>query len=207
VFGSPLALEIVDPVSAPEEGAEAAAFGAALPEADLVGVRVDDDVGAAAACDGQEGCGLVGLVVDLVRALFADGKVEYLALFELTGSLRRAQGGAAGEDDYELLVGVVEVVRVGGLAWWQLPLAAADQLGPELVADAGALGAEPLRALALLENWAVDVWHGETLAAWPTFDTAECVESRMRFVARGGRRYLTVSVPSMPASRWPGTEQ
>ena len=57
--------------------------------------------------------------------------------FELANLVRGPQGRPAGEDDHELLVGIVEVVRVGGLTGWQLPETTADQLGAELIADPG----------------------------------------------------------------------
>lgn len=130
MLGSTLAVEVVDAVLALEEGSEAAAFGEALAKADLVGVGVDDDVGAAVAGDGEEGHRLIGLVVDLVGTLFAYREVEHLALFELAGAGEGSEGWLAGEDDHQLLVRIVEVVRVGGLSRRQLPLATADQLGP-----------------------------------------------------------------------------
>src|SRR5205807_9769860 len=63
----------------------------------------------------------------------------------------------------ELLVGVVEVVRIGGLARGHLPQAAADQLGAELVADARPSRTEPGWPLAFFELGLVDVRHAATL--------------------------------------------
>src|SRR5262249_50772275 len=143
-----LAGPVVDAVGVVEEAAQAAAIRQALADADLAGVRIDDDVGAAAAGGRQGGRGLLAGGEDLVGALLAKGESQRLALLQLTHALGGPQAGTTGDDDHQLLVGVVEVVRVGGLAGGQLPEAGADQLGSELVADAGAAGAKPGRPLA-----------------------------------------------------------
>jgi hypothetical protein len=154
-----LALEVVDAVAAAEEGPQAAAPRQALADPDLVGVGIDDDVGAAVAGDREEGRRLLAVVEDLVGALRAEPEAQRLALLQLADPLGRAQRGAAGEDDHELLVGVVEVVRVGGLAGRHLPEAGADQLGAELVADPRPPRPESLRPLPLLELGPEDVRH------------------------------------------------
>jgi hypothetical protein len=88
----------------------------ALPHADLVRVGVDDHVRAPVARDGDEGDVLVGVVAQLVGALLAEREAHRLALAQLARSLWRAQGRTTAQDQDQLLVGVVEVVRVGGLA-------------------------------------------------------------------------------------------
>jgi hypothetical protein len=114
--------------------------------------------------DGDEGHILLGVVAQLVCALLAEREAHGLALAQLARALRRAQRRAPAQHQDQLLVGVVEVVRVGGLAGRQLPEAAADQLGPEVVSDAGAAALEAGGALVRLEVGLVDVGHRRVLA-------------------------------------------
>src|ERR1700679_4311548 len=165
-FRRGLALPVVDLGVEVEEGVEAAALGEALGGAELVRVGIDDDVRCAVGRDGEEADLLVGRVQQLVGADLAERKVDRLARLELTRALRRAQRRPPREHEDELLVGVVEVVRVGGLAGRQLPDAGAEPLAAKLVADPGAEGAEAgRRPGALLEVRLLDVGHGAQLKA------------------------------------------
>jgi len=113
--------------------------------------------------DGEEADGLLAWVVELMSALRAELEADRLALLEYPRALRTAQGRPAAEDDHDLLVGVMEVVRVGGLARRQLPKADADRLAAELVADPRALGAKAGRAVAQFEVRFFDVGHARRL--------------------------------------------
>jgi hypothetical protein len=68
------------------------------------------------AADRKERHRLIGRVENLMGTLFADGEPDGLALFHRARPFRRAQPRATFEHDYDLLVGAVEVVRVGRLA-------------------------------------------------------------------------------------------
>jgi hypothetical protein len=109
--------------------------------------------------DGEEADHLLGRVVDLVGAAGPELEADRLALVEHPLAVRRAQGRPPAQHDHHLLVGVVEVVRVGRLSRRQLPEADPDRLAAELVADPGALGAEAGRAVAELEVRFFDVRH------------------------------------------------
>src|ERR1700744_3378039 len=76
---------------------------------------------------------------------------------------RRAQRRPPAEHEDELLVGVVEVVRVGGLAGRQFPHARPEPLAAELVPDAGAEALEAGRPVAFLEVRVEDVRHAPEL--------------------------------------------
>src|SRR6476646_4874419 len=91
-------------------------------------------------------------------AVLAEAEAQGLALLELALAVRRAQRRPSRQNDHELLVGVVVVVRIGRLAWRHLPEARPDQLGAELVADSRPPGPEARRTLTLLEVRLVDAW-------------------------------------------------
>ena len=71
-------------------------------------------------------------------ASLADAEGDHLARLELAPALRRAQLGASGDHDDELLLGHVPVVGVGRLTGWDLEQAEPDLLGADLTADASA---------------------------------------------------------------------
>src|SRR5262245_3080275 len=98
-----------------------------------------------------------------MRALLAERESDGLALLELPDASGGAKGRPAGEDDHELLVGVMEVVRIGRLAGRDLEQARSDQLGTELVADPCPPRAETLGFLPLLEAGVVDARHALSL--------------------------------------------
>ena len=94
-----------------------------------------------------------------MRALFAAGKGDHVPLAQYLLALVRAKRGFAAEDDHPLLVRVVRVERPELVARLDLVHAAADQLGPDVVADPGVfavparavLGAIPLRVAVRLK--------------------------------------------------------
>src|SRR6185312_3171496 len=107
---------------------------------------------------------LVGAVVDLVRAIGADGEGDDLALGQDAPAVGCAQVRRALEDDEHLLLAEVEVVRVGGLAGRQLPQADPDARRGELVAEPRAPAGEPGVAAGLVELWLAEVGHGWVLS-------------------------------------------
>jgi hypothetical protein len=73
------------------------------------------------------------------------------------------------EDDHELLLGQVMVVRVRSFAGRQLPEAQAEAFAAGLAADTGTPAAEAWMLSRLVELRFVDVWHARSMASrrWP----------------------------------------
>src|ERR687895_812152 len=182
-----LALPVGDRVLGAEEGAQPPAARQPLAHADLAGVRIHHHVGPTMTAYGQEGDRSVRAVRELMRAVLAERKPHRLPGHELALALGRPERRTAGQHDHHLLVGVVEVVRIGGLAWRELPQAAADQLAAELVSDAYSAGAEACWPLLRLEVRFVDVGHGYIKAA-----------------SSAGRPTGAAAPPPPPAPRCPG---
>src|SRR3954452_21485428 len=140
--GRGLAVGVAHLVVEAEERAQAAAAREALGGAELARVGVEDDVGLPVRADRQEAHELAGVVVELVGALLAGREAQDVAGLQPPPPLGRAQRGPSVEDDEQLLLGEVEVVRVRALAGIDLPEAGADALAAELVAEPGAARAE-----------------------------------------------------------------
>src|SRR2546430_5744693 len=157
------ALVVVHGIRLAEHEAHAAAVRPALERAHLARVRVDDDVGLAAGAHGEEAHGRLRAVDELVAAGLADGEAEHLPRLELAPAGGRAQARVTLEHDHELLLGEVEVVRVGGLAGRQVPQAQPEALGAGLPADAGTPRDESGVLARLVEVGFVEVRHGSTL--------------------------------------------
>ena len=107
--------------------------------------------------DGEELDDGVGAVDQLMGAGLAAREGDDLALGQFAPAVWGAQRRRPLENDQQLLLGQVEVVRVGGLAGRQLPLGDPEALGFELVSDPGSPSPEAVAIALLVELRIVEV--------------------------------------------------
>src|SRR4051794_39904827 len=151
------ALEVFDRVgSAKPLGRLAAAVAHAV----LPGVELDDDLRIAGVAESEEADRPLGLVDDLMCALFARREDDDLTLFQVPPTLRGAQRRTPFEHHDDLLFVEMRVVRVGGFAWVDLPIRQACFHRTGLVTQLRASCAEAGLGVRVVEVRAVDVRHG-----------------------------------------------